>query len=135
MNKKNIAFFSLVFLILVFSYSGFFKVMNFESFQLNLLKTGFFNNFSIKIIPFFIPILEFSICLLLIFKTKTGVFLTIFTLLGFTVYIILLNLTGNYSECGCGGLINNLSFPAHLGFNLFLTILSFIYFILNRNKD
>lgn len=110
------------------------KLMGFQSFQTNLLKTGLFSNKIIPIFATFVIILELGVLVLLIFFKSIGTRALLIMLLLFTIYISFLNVLGRYEVCGCGGVLNGLKFQYHLLINILLIALTIILLI-NQKKQ
>lgn len=131
-SVSNLQFGIRTLLLLTFSYSTFFKVQNLSSFQLNLLKTGLFNDTTLVLVAYGAVILELAICFALIKFPQKGILLALLSVLAFTAYITYLNVNQLYTECGCGGILNSLSYPNHLAFNLTLLGLCVAHILLPR---
>lgn len=136
MPKFNFFLLNMVyyFLILFFAYTAMNKLMGFQSFQTNLLKTGLFSNKIIPIFATFVIILELGVLVLLIFFKSIGTRALLIMLLLFTIYISFLNVLGRYEVCGCGGVLNGLKFQYHLLINILLIALTIILLI-NQKKQ
>lgn len=120
-------------LMLIFSYSGFFKFQNFSEFRVGLLKTGIFSQMWLQISAFTMVAVEVLICILLLKWPKKGIWVSFIASIGFSVCITYLHQNSIYSECGCGGILNGLSYPGHLIFNLSMIIISAFYLLLDKN--
>jgi len=75
--------------------------------------------------------------LILIRNKKKGLLLLIIAMLGFTIYISYLRFKGLYEVCGCGGILNGLSYQTHFFINILLifsSVYSFIIFNLRENE-
>ena len=117
---ETIAGFIYLFLISFFCYTAVNKLMNLQSFRINLVKTSLFsedvaNWFSVAVI-----IIEIVVILILLFYKKVGLFLLSCLILIFTVYISFLRFKGLYEVCGCGGVLNGLKYSHHLSINIAL---------------
>jgi hypothetical protein len=110
------------------------KVFDINSFQLNIAKTGLFQENIVYFVSYFALTFEFISMTFLVFKKNIGVVLTFFMFVSFTIYIIFLQLLHRYEICGCGGILNGLSFEKHLIINLTLILFTF-YLIKSRSKD
>ena len=119
-------------LMLIFSYSGFFKVQNFTEFKTGLLKTGIFSQAWLHTSALTIVGAEVLICILLLKWPKTGVWGCFMASIGFTAYISYLYQNNVYSECGCGGILNTLSYPNHMVFNISMIVASALYLLVNK---
>lgn len=133
--QKGMSEFIYFFLIFFFCYTAFNKLINLEAFRSNLMKTSLFNEFYANIFSIIIICLEIVIVLLLFFYKKIGLFFLIVIMITFTLYISFLNYNGYYEVCGCGGVLNGLSYKYHLIINIGLTIGAIYSFITFKNLE
>jgi hypothetical protein len=119
------------FLILFISYTMMNKLLAIKSFQVNLLKTGLFDNATAIYLSYIVIITECLVLLILIFRKKTGTILLLIMFVIFTIYISVLRYYGRYEVCGCGGVLNGLEFKYHLIINLALVFFSYLLFNAN----
>ena len=75
---------------------------------------------------------EVLICILLLKWPKKGIWLSFIASIGFSVYITYLYQNSIYSECGCGGILNTLSYPSHITFNGWMIIISAFYLLVDK---
>lgn len=135
MKPKKILFGGILSVIIVFfSYTLVNKIINIESFMLNIAKTGVFHIKIIDFVAYLVLFIETLSIVLLIFKEKLGILLSLSMMIFFTVYIILLQLLGRYEVCGCGGILNGLSFSFHLLINLMVIILLLLCYSYGKNE-
>ncbi len=120
-------------LILFIAYTAMNKLLAFESFQTNLLKTGLLPNSFIPYFAAFVIILELTVLLLLVFFKPIGLKSLLIMLMLFTIYISFINALGRYEVCRCGGILNGLKFSYHLLINIALISLTFLL-LLNQKK-
>lgn len=120
-------------IIIFFSYTLTNKALMFDSFLLNIAKTGLFNSFFTYAIALIGVILEFTSIVLLVLNKRSGIFVSLGMMCLFTLYIVLLFLLGRYEVCGCGGVMNGLDFWSHLVINLLLILL--LIYLLNFDCD
>lgn len=113
--------------IILLTYTAIEKILKFDDFMINLSQTDLFNYKYIETIAFFIIFLELFIVFFLFFKEKVGVYLLFFFFLFSTAYVFILNSEGNYSRCGCGGILNTFSYYQHLLFNVLFIFSSIAY--------
>ncbi|WP_375379306.1 MauE/DoxX family redox-associated membrane protein [Chryseobacterium luquanense] len=127
MKNTTIVLWNIIYYVLIifFSYTVTNKLLAIKSFQTNIFKTGIFNFQQAVYLSYFVLFLELSMVILLIFKKKTGLLFSFIMMLIFTSYIIFLFTNGRYEICGCGGILNGLSFKYHLIINLLITFLSY----------
>lgn len=130
---KSIAFL----LVAFFAYTFINKLLMFQAFKLNIAGTGVFYDVTVDLVAITALIAEATSVLLLIFKRKWGKLFSLAMMSLFTVYILYLARTGRYEVCGCGGILNGLSFSKHLTVNLLLILillLSLFYDHYKHNK-
>ncbi|REC50447.1 hypothetical protein DRF62_19165 [Chryseobacterium piscium] len=126
---KIISFIIYSFLLLFLSYVFANKALDISAFQSNIFKTGLYSVSITKILSYFVLLVESIGIILLIVNKKAGLLYTLIMLIIFTIYISFLNFTSRYEVCGCGGVLNGLSYMAHFIINICLIILSFISLI------
>lgn len=112
-------------LILLFAYVSFGKLADHRLFQLSLSKSPLLQQWS-AIISWVIPALEGVIVVLLILPKarKAGLAMSAVLLALFTAYIGYMILFVPHLPCSCGGVLKQLSWPAHLLLNIGLTALA-----------
>lgn len=124
--KKNISEVIYYLLIIFMSYVFANKALDISAFQMNIFKTGIFNEKNSNILAYVVLVVEFSSIILLLVNKKLGLDFLLILLLLFTLYISVLFYLGRYEVCGCGGILNGLSYKIHLLINILLIILTFI---------
>jgi len=114
-------------LALLFSYTAFSKLADFENFR-KQLSMQVFPPAVVEILLYLIPGIELLAVILIIVKGSRllGLILSLLLLVLFTGYIALV-LSGYYDHipCSCGGVLNSLGWQTHLWFNIFFLVLSF----------
>lgn len=134
MLTKIIRTLLLIIVIAFFSYTLINKALDMNAFLLNIAKTGIFHDTMVDIIGYGAITAEALAILLLIFVESKGIIWSLLMMFSFTIYIIILYLTGHYEVCGCGGILNGLSFPWHLLINCLILFSLFILALLHE-KD
>lgn len=133
---------SLLFIVL-FVYAAVSKLINLSQFYNDLRNSVSFGNHVVsKIISWVIPIIELGTVILLIIPkfNKTGLYIALVLMVGFTFYIggtLLIDEFGIAElPCSCGGVISQLSWQQHLLFNAFFVLLGIlgIYPWTEKNK-
>lgn len=116
--------------ILLFVYAAVSKIIDHPKFYNDLRNSIVFGNQVVsEIISWGIPVLELVTALLLAIPkfNKTGLYMALILMVGFTFYIggTLLMTEFGIAElpCSCGGVISHLSWPQHLLFNIFFVLL------------
>ena len=114
-------------LILLWSYTALSKLIAFRIFASQMEN----QNFGTLAAPitWLVPITEVAVSLLLLFKATRliGLWLSLLLILTFTGYIGLV-LIGYFDKvpCSCGGVLQQLSWHAHLWFNLFFVAVNLL---------
>lgn len=91
--------------------------------MLNIAKTGVFPPYLVDAVAYSALFFELICILLLIFKEKRGMQLSLLMMVIFTSYIIVLYFNDRYEVCGCGGILNGLPFLSHLLINSVVIVL------------
>lgn len=141
--KIKSALIELVFLsyILLFVYAGSSKLFDFENFQIQLSQSPVLSAFSFWI-SILVPVTELILAGLLAFQRfRFKAMLASLSLMTmFTVYIFTVLYFSSYIPCSCGGILEKMSWDAHLIFNLFFifSAISALFFykqsILKKNE-
>jgi hypothetical protein len=136
MKTKTILDAIVFLLILLFVYAAVFKLLDYESFKLNI-SVSIGNSLS-GAFALGIPLLELSIaCLLFTSRFRiVGLYASSILMLGFTFYIgyyVLFNVTQR--PCACGGVLTSMGWTDHLIFNLSFTILAALGIYLYRRQN
>ena len=121
------------FFMFFFTYTAIHKLANLESFRRNLIKTSLFTPATADVLSWLIIALELSIVAILFLRRAQGFVLLSISLLMFTVYISYLHAHGLYEVCGCGGIMNGLSYYTHFIINICL-IFSYLFATYVYNK-
>lgn len=123
----------LLVLIAFFSYTMINKALDITSFQFNIAKTGLFNGIMVDMVAYGAIAAELISIILLIVNEKLGLLLSLLMMFAFTSYITFLFITNRYEICGCGGILNGLSFSSHFFINiLLLLVISFLGYGLKK---
>jgi len=68
----------------------------------------------------------------LLVKERVGLWLSLSMMATFSIYIVILHLLNRYEICGCGGILNGLSFTTHLAINIGIIII--LTYLLKKNE-
>lgn len=129
LKSKNICCFLLLLLIMFFSYTFINKALDIDGFKMNIAKTSLFRGVMVDIIAYFALTIEGICIILLLFREKLGLIFSWFMMLCFTCYICILSFFSLYEVCGCGGILNGLSFQWHLLINcLVIMVISYLLY-------
>jgi len=123
-------------LICLFIYSAIAKLADFEKFVSQIKQSMLIRPFAINI-AIGIPILEIGIVALLFFDSTRiwGLYLSYSLMILFTCYIITITQFSEVVPCSCGGVLENMSWSAHMYFNLAFVLLSCSAICIHRAKN
>lgn len=114
------------------------KMLNFPVFETGILRQPFDDRLG-QVLIFVLPVLEALIILMLLLPAfrKWGFALSTLLMLAFTAYIgVALAGAWEHLPCGCGSVINGLSWKQHFFFNLFFLLCSgYGFYRLNIPQD
>lgn len=118
-------------LVLLWSYTALQKLVGFHRFVITLRGTF------IPLLPYSAGILlalEFAIAIMLLFSRtqRWGALLSAVLLLCFSVYIGCMLAFQSSLPCSCGGVLETMSWPQHLVFNLFFLLLSMLVLLYSK---
>lgn len=113
--------------MLLFIYAAVSKLLDFENFQVQLGQSPLLSAFA-SWVSWTVILAELLISVLLIFRsTRLWGLVSAFNLMVmFTVYIFLILHYSSFVPCSCGGILEKMSWNAHLLFNLLFVVLAFI---------
>ena len=134
--KKRIPDIICALLILLFAYTAFSKLVEFEKFRNVLSEAPVIGN-EAAFLAAVIPVAELIIVLLLLIpKTKKpGLSTATGLLIVFTVYLVFMVLTDPHLPCSCGGVIQQLSWKQHIVFIAFFIGLGITGIYYQRKED
>jgi hypothetical protein len=133
--KKWIRDINCTLLVFLWVYAACSKLLNYTSFRHQLISVRVIGMFA-GIAATVVPALEILAALLLTIKNTriSGLYISIFLLVTFTLFISGMLLSGKRLPCSCGGVIQGLSWSSHLLFNLFFIILNWITIVLEKKQ-
>lgn len=125
--------------IILFLYTGIFKLTGQELFKAAIMKSPLISNYT-PVIALVIPVVEVLIALSLLipfFKDnprlrKWGLISSTALMAVFTLYVGYMLKFSLHLPCSCGGIINKLNWHQHLYFNTLFTVLGFIGIYTNK---
>lgn len=123
-NRILLKTISILFIVL-FVYAAISKLLDFESFSLQLAQSPLLSAFA-GVIAWLVPGGELVIALLLLIpRFRTFGLYAFFTLMVmFTAYIYIILNYSDFVPCSCGGVLEDLSWTQHLIFNLIFILLA-----------
>ena len=118
-------------LIILFLYAAISKLVIFSEFQEQMSQSPLIPRNLIPFLAIFIPISELIIVWLLVFEKtlKVGFYLSFFTMLTFTIYIVALVTFAENVPCACGGILGSLGYFEHIVFNILFTLIALFGYI------
>ncbi|MBQ0148587.1 MAG: hypothetical protein KBS93_09155 [Flavobacteriaceae bacterium] len=121
--------------ILLFVYAAISKIMDFETFQVQLGQSPILSAYA-GLISYGVIATELIIAGLFIFKrTRLVAYYGGYMLMvAFTVYIYLILNFSDYIPCSCGGILEKMGWTEHLIFNVVFVILSIIAVLVTRKS-
>jgi hypothetical protein len=124
-------------LVLLFAYAAISKVLEFQTFRLQLSKSPFISQYA-GIIYWALPVVELLVAFLLAIRPLRliGLFASLFLMTMFSSYIYLMLHYSYYLPCSCGGILSTLDWTSHFWFNLsFVGISTVGIFIENKIRN
>jgi len=122
--------------ILLFVYAAASKLLDFESFEIQLGQSPILGAFASPL-ALAIPLLEIGIAVLLM--TRRFQFIGLLSSLAlmtiFTVYIIIILNWSYFIPCSCGGILEKMGWSEHLAFNIFFIVLALIALVLQYEDN
>jgi hypothetical protein len=137
MLKRNTIIEAVTFLnIILFLYTGIAKIADYSLMREELAQNPILAPIS-NLVAILFPIIEIIVVLMLVvprWRLK-GYYLTLGLMILFTGYITILLTSGSDLPCSCGGIIQQLSWPQHLIFNIaFMIADSLVIWLLRKQK-
>lgn len=122
--------------ILLFVYAAVSKLLDFETFQIQLGQFSLLSTFA-EWIAWGVILIEIFIALLLFFENTRllGLYMSFFLMILFTVYVFVIINFATYVPCSCGGVLEALGWKDHLIFNVFLMVIALIGILIQRKQE
>ncbi|HYE54656.1 MAG TPA: MauE/DoxX family redox-associated membrane protein [Chitinophagaceae bacterium] len=113
-------------LAVTFFYAALAKGTDFSQFTLQMKQSPLLETFNTNYIGIGVLAVEIITgCLLSIHHTfRLGLYASFFIMLLFSAYLAVLHFGYSNAPCACGGILGSLSYPAHIAFNITLTLLA-----------
>ncbi|WGF92179.1 MauE/DoxX family redox-associated membrane protein [Aequorivita marisscotiae] len=122
--------------ILLFVYAAISKLLDFETFTVQLAQSPLLSAYA-GFIAWLVPGIEMAIALLLMVpKFRTIALYAAFTLMAmFTAYIFIILNYSDFIPCSCGGVLEKMSWTQHFIFNLVFIILAGVVVFFTTEKN
>ena len=133
--KKAFVLFVSACIGLLFGYAAITKLADYENFRFGISESPFISPFA-SVLAWLVPLTELVIVafLLLSYTRLAGLYAASIVMFLFTVYIAAMLLFAIDIPCSCGGVLESMSWPAHLVFNAVFTVLSIAGVIIERKR-
>ncbi|WP_110056693.1 MauE/DoxX family redox-associated membrane protein [Chitinophaga sp. S165] len=134
MKREQIVFVIAVLLQVLFFYAAVSKVSDMEKFRTEIGQSPLLTYF-VPVIAIGVPVFEIAIVGLLYFERTRllGLYLSLFLMAAFTAYVIAIMRFASHVPCSCGGILSNMNWKQHLGFNIAFTGLALAGILLVEN--
>ncbi|MDQ8141478.1 MauE/DoxX family redox-associated membrane protein [Chryseobacterium sp. CFS15] len=118
------------FFILLFCYAAISKIMDFETFQVQITQSPLLNIIS-GLVSYGILAVELVICGLLIFERSRllGLYASFTLMVLFTFYIYIILHYSEFVPCSCGGILEKMDWNTHMVFNIVCVIIAGVVLI------
>lgn len=118
-------------LILLFMYAAVSKLLDYDTFRVQLSKSPFITQFA-GVLAWALPVGEIIVALALTVKRfrLLGLYASLFLMTMFTAYIWAMLNYSYYVPCSCGGVLSKMGWAQHLWFNIGFIILSIVGIVL-----
>jgi uncharacterized membrane protein YphA (DoxX/SURF4 family) len=124
-------------IIALFVYTASSKLLDYYNFHFGLTESPFIAPLA-NILAWAIPASELLIALMLVIPASrlAGLYSSAILMSAFTIYIAVMLLSGSDIPCSCGGVVEELSWGAHIVFNSVFVILSLsgVYLLRRRRR-
>lgn len=135
MSRKLLSDILSALLVFLFIYTGITKLLDYHTFRRQLGQSPFITLYA-PVIVWALPLGEILIAGLLLY-TRTrllGFYLSFFLLSLFTFYLIAMLRLSYFIPCSCGGVLQHLSWNAHIVFNIVFVVLSTLGVLLHAKQ-
>lgn len=114
-------------LILLFMYAAVSKLLDYQTFKVQLSKSPFITQFA-EVTAWALPVGEILVGLALTSKKTRliGLYASLLLMTMFTTYIYAMINYSYYIPCSCGGILSKLGWEEHLWFNLGFTLICIV---------
>lgn len=122
-------------LILLFVYAALSKLFDYDSFRQQLQRIPLLSQFSNA--GWILPVAELITAVMLCVRLSrfTGLYISFFLLLAFTIYIAGMLLLAKHLPCSCGGVLRQMTWTQHLLFNIFFLLISLAGIRLEKDNN
>jgi hypothetical protein len=125
-----------ILLFLLFFYAASQKVLHPEQFRKELAISPLFSGEMASILLFAVPFIEIVLIVGLTIEhiQKFALYGAFALMVSFTVYILILITNFSTIPCACGGILGGMSYPVHIAFNIFFTLVALLGIYTSEDK-
>ncbi|RYG04870.1 MAG: DoxX family membrane protein [Chitinophagaceae bacterium] len=136
MIKRNALDVIRLLFILLFVYTAFSKILDYQNFRAVIGQSPMLTRFA-SVLAIAVPVAEILIALMLVIPRyrRAGLYASFAMMMLFTTYIIILVTMSDKIPCSCGGVISMMTWQQHLYFNIFFILLGLTGMYLDHKKD
>jgi hypothetical protein len=122
-------------LVLLFVYAAVTKLLDYQTFNLQLRKSPFLTQFA-GLTTWMLPIGEIFVAILLTVRHTRiiGLYASLFLMTMFSAYIYIMLKYSYDIPCSCGGILSKMGWVEHFWFNVGFTILSALGIVFSAKK-
>lgn len=124
------------FLSLVFIYAGVSKLMDYSNFKVQLSKSPIMADYA-NTASWAVPVIELAIAakLYVVNLRQFALYAFLFLMSSFTIYLLVILNFSDYIPCSCGGILQKMSWEAHVIFNLAIIAINLIaIYLFNKTQ-
>lgn len=123
------------FFIVLFTYAAVSKLMDFDNFRVQLTQSPLLGAYA-GVVSYSVVLAELLVAAMLCYcRTQSaGLAASFLLMLLFSGYILWFLMRGSALPCTCGGLLERMSWPQHLAFNLVCVVLAAVGWLTSRKK-
>jgi hypothetical protein len=124
-------------LMLLFLYAGTTKLVGGKIFTQEMMRSHLLPETIIYLLRWIIPCVELSVGFMLLKESTKlwGFYASFFLMVSFTTYLISLIIIFIYPPCACGGILGGMSYPVHIAFNIFFTLVALLGIYTSEEKS
>lgn len=123
-------------LALVFLYAGISKLLDYPTFSTQLAKSPLLSD-QANNIAWSLPVIEIAIAIMLFITglRQFALYAFLFLMSSFTIYLLVILNFSDYIPCSCGGILQKMSWEAHVIFNLAIIAINlFAIYLFNKTQ-
>jgi uncharacterized membrane protein YphA (DoxX/SURF4 family) len=123
-------------LILLFMYAAVSKLLDYQTFKVQLSKSPFITQFA-GVTAWALPVGEILVAVALTFKStrQKGLYASLFLMTMFTAYIWMMLRHSYYLPCSCGGILSEMGWNMHFWFNLGFVLLTILGIFITKTEE